>query len=217
MAESGDSRCAVKKLRSKKHEQHQNSGRDQEFGERKSARPACFSVRCPQRSVLNVSKQPHCGQPGEFRGYTGGFVISHRLISVKGGKHFCGATRICRRGSGRPGNFQISVAQSGGARISPGYVQLVAKLQRWAPCEGATARAGLTLCKPALSHEHEPGHQNTASRSPKCYTKLSRSSAGCRCGSQVADHRSHDVRRRGLGSRVTIRLHTDRDYAENGD
>src|SRR5205823_1588594 len=47
--------------------------------------------------------------------------------------------------------------------------------------------------------------------------ELRRSRTGLRCGSEIADHRSHNVRRGSLGGRVTICLNADRDYANNGD
>jgi hypothetical protein len=45
----------------------------------------------------------------------------------------------------------------------------------------------------------------------------SRTKLRLRGRSQVGDHGSHDIRRRGLRSRVTICLHPDRDQADNGD
>jgi hypothetical protein len=47
--------------------------------------------------------------------------------------------------------------------------------------------------------------------------ELRRTEFRLRGRSQVCDHGSHDVGRDGLRSRITIGLHTDRDYPDNGD
>jgi len=46
---------------------------------------------------------------------------------------------------------------------------------------------------------------------------LQRSAVRARCGAQVGDYRSHDVRRCGLRRRVAIRQSGDRQQAEYGN
>src|SRR5262249_5639863 len=87
-------RGIVKKLRSKKHEQNQNSSRNQQFSESKCSRSPCYSVRCPsaprndaeaaQRIAPGrVEKKSTADIPEKFRGYSSEFVISHPFTSCR--------------------------------------------------------------------------------------------------------------------------------------
>jgi len=52
---------------------------------------------------------------------------------------------------------------------------------------------------------------------PKWNRKLQGSAVRARCGAQVGDHRSHDVRRSGLRRRIAIRQRGDRQHTEYGN
>ena len=123
------------------------------------------------------------------------------LIPVERGKHFCRATRICRRGS------LLATKPSDQRTVNPRPAQSQTMLR-----SAGSENLCLTMSQTAQCYQ-----STMFSAVPKAILNCAEVAFGRRCRSQVGDHRSHDVRCRGLGSRVTIRLHGDRDQAEDGN